>query len=418
VRPRPVRSRALRLASGRPLLTALATGALLLVAASGLLRIEVGQTLIRGLPEDEEARIAYGQAAKGFAPGVLSPTVVIAESPGLTARRPALRRLQAEIAEAPGVALVVGPAQQPSGVNLGAVFARSANAVRYLVVFDADPLGAGGIARLAALRSRLPAMARRAGLPGLRTSIAGDTALAEETVRLTADDLGRVAPIALVAVLLVLAVFLRALVAPLYLVAASVLALAASLGITVYVFQDLLGHRELTYYVPFVAAVMLVALGSDYNVFLTGRIWQEGRKRPLREAVAVGGSRAASAITVAGIVLALSFALLALVPVRPFRELAFAMSCGLLIDAFVVRTLFVPALITLAGPVSDWPGRRLRRERPPAPSSSSPPQTAPARSRDLSHRVAYAIVALAMVGGLLQQLPLRARRAPGGSRNG
>jgi putative drug exporter of the RND superfamily len=109
-----------------------------------------------------------------------------------------------------------------------------------------------------------------------------------------------------------------------------------------------------------VAAVMLVALGSDYNVFLTGRIWQEARTRPLRQAVAVGGARAASAITVAGIVLALSFALLALVPVRPFRELAFVMSCGLLIDAFLGRTLFVPALITIVGPVSDWPGRRLR----------------------------------------------------------
>lgn len=119
------------------------------------------------------------------------------------------------------------------------------------------------------------------------------------------------------------------------------------------------GHRGRTD----VAAVMLVALGSDYNVFLTGRIWQEARKRPLREAVAVGGSRAASAITGAGIVLALSFELLALVPIRPFRELAFAMSCGLLIDAFVVRTLFVPALITLVGPVSVWPRRRLGAER-------------------------------------------------------
>jgi len=370
---RPVRSRALRLAAGRPAATAVGTGLLLLAAASGLLRIDVGQTLIRGLPTDEEARTAYVQASRGFAPGVLSPTVVLAEAPGIVSRRAALRRLQAEIGALPGVALVVGPAEQPSGANLGAVLSRSADAVRYLVVFDSDPLGAGGIRRLVTLRERLPSMAARAGLPGIATSIAGDTALAEETVRLTADDLGRVAPVALAAVFVVLAFFLRALIAPLYLVAASVLALAASLGLTVYVFQDLLGYRELTYYVPFVAAVMLVALGSDYNVFLTGRIWQEARSRTLREAVAVGGSRAASAITVAGIVLALSFALLALVPVRPFRELAFAMSCGLLIDAFLVRTLFVPALITLVGPVSDWPGLRLRSHPEPAHAPESAP---------------------------------------------
>lgn len=62
--------------------------------------------------------------------------------------------------------------------------------------------------------------------------------------------------------------------------------------------------------------MLLVALGSDYNAFLAGRIWQAARTRPLRDAVAIGGARAASAITVAGLVLALSFAVLALVPVR------------------------------------------------------------------------------------------------------
>jgi len=140
-------------------------------------------------------------------------------------------------------------------------------------------------------------------------------------------------------------------------VAAGVVALAAALGLTTYLFQDLLGYGELTFYVPFAASVLLVALGSDYNVFLTGRVWQEARVRPFREAVAVGAARASRAITIAGIVLALSFALLALVPVRAFRELAFAMCAGLLIDAFVVRTLLVPALITLLGPASRWPSR-------------------------------------------------------------
>jgi RND superfamily putative drug exporter len=140
------------------------------------------------------------------------------------------------------------------------------------------------------------------------------------------------------------------------------------------VFQDLLGHGELTYYVPFAASVLLVALGSDYNVFLAGRIWQEARQRPIREAVTVGGARASKAITVAGIVLALSFALLALVPIRAFRELGFAMFVGLLIDAFVVRTLLVPALITIAGRWSRWPSRFPEPDQLPgsATSESSP----------------------------------------------
>jgi putative drug exporter of the RND superfamily len=92
-------------------------------------------------------------------------------------------------------------------------------------------------------------------------------------------DLGRIAPASLGVVLVILIVFLGALVAPLYLLGASILALVASLGLATYMFQDLLGYGELTYYVPFAAALLLVSLGSDYNVFLAGRIWAEARRR-------------------------------------------------------------------------------------------------------------------------------------------
>jgi RND superfamily putative drug exporter len=356
-RDRPRRTRAVALAARRPVLVASLTTAGLLVAASGLARLDLGQTLIRGLPEGNETRAAYVAASRGFAPGILSPTMVLVEGPGVAARRDALVELQRRIARRAAVAQVVGPAQQPTRRNLGAVYSRSGNAVRLLVVLDRDPLGAAAIDALARLRRDLPGLLAASGLPGARASIAGDTALAAETVSDARGDLGRVAPAVLGVVLAILAVFLRSLVAPLYLVAASALALCAALGATVYVFQDMLGHGELTYFVPFAAAVLLVPLGSDYNVFLAGRIWREARERPLREAVAVGGARAATAITVAGIVLGLSFALLALVPLRAFHELAFAMCAGLLIDAFVVRTLLVPALIVLVGERSAWPGR-------------------------------------------------------------
>ena len=157
-----------------------------------------------------------------------------------------------------------------------------------------------------------------------------------------------------------LALFMRALVAPLYLVAASILGLLASLGLTTFVFQDLLGEDDLTYYVPFAAAVLLVALGSDYNVFVAGRIWEAARRMRLREAIAVAAPQAAPAVTVAGLALAASFALLAIVPLRAFREFAFVMAAGVLIDTFIVRTLLVPALTSLFGESGWWPGRRVR----------------------------------------------------------
>jgi RND superfamily putative drug exporter len=204
-----------------------------------------------------------------------------------------------------------------------------------------------------------------AGLEGARVSFAGDTALARDTVSQTLDDLKRIAVAALAVNLLFLVLLLRSLVAPLFLLTASVLALAATIGLTAYVFQGLLGYEEVTYYVPFAAAVLLVSLGSDYNVFVVGRVWEEARRRPLREAVAIAVPRASRTITLAGLALAGTFALLALVPLRSFRELAFALSVGVLIDAFVVRSLLVPALISLFGDVSWWPGRRriLRAEQ-------------------------------------------------------
>ena len=154
--------------------------------------------------------------------------------------------------------------------------------------------------------------------------------------------------------------FLRAVVAPLYLVFVSVLGLAASLGLTALVFQGVLGHDDLTYYVPFAAAVLLVALGSDYNVFVAGRVWEEARWMRLREAIAVATPAAAKAVTVAGIALAASFALLFVVPLRSFREFAFVMAVGVLLDTFLVRSLLVPALTSLFGEAAWWPGRRMR----------------------------------------------------------
>ena len=103
--------------------------------------------------------------------------------------------------------------------------------------------------------------------------------------------------------------------------------------------------------------MLLVSLGSDYNVFVAGRIWQEAERRPLREAIAVAAPRASRAISVAGIALAASFAMLAIVPIDGFREFAFMMSVGVLLETFIVRPVLIPALVTLFGDAGAWPGR-------------------------------------------------------------
>jgi RND superfamily putative drug exporter len=207
----------------------------------------------------------------------------------------------------------------------------------------------------------MPALLRAAGLPGVDVAYGGETALADDTVDRVLDDLVRVAALAIVINVLLLAIYMRALIAPLYLVGASVLAVAATFGLTTWVFQDLLGYGQLTYYMPFAVAVLLISLGSDYNVFVVGRIWQAAQDMPLRDAIATAAPRASAAIGIAGLALACSFAALALIDLRQFREFAFAMCVGVLLDAFLVRSLLIPSLISLVGERSWWPwGRRTR----------------------------------------------------------
>jgi RND superfamily putative drug exporter len=358
-----------RLATTRPVALAVVAACVagLVLAGLGLKHIRLGFPLIRALPASSQEVRAETAAGKGFVPGILSPTEVLVLGPGVAGRTAALGRLQRALEHQPGVAGVVGPASVPGlqrtltqrGVHL--MVARSGDAARYGVIERTDPLGPAAIGHVAELRRDLPALVRAAGLTGVRVEVGGETALVGEAVDAAVADMTRVALVIGLVILVLLAVFLRALVAPFYLLAASVLALLAALGLTVWIFQGVLGYNSLVYYVPFVAAVLLISLGSDYNVFVVGRIWEEARRRPLREAVALAVPRASRAITTAGLALAAGFGLLALVPLAQFREIAVAMALGIVLDTFVVRSLLVPALVVLFGRAGSWPGRTARR---------------------------------------------------------
>ena len=351
-----------RVATAPPVALVIAIACLAFIGLLGIGAgsMQLGLGFLNALPHSNQVRKAATAASDGFAPGVLSPTEIDLESPGIATRRVQLGRLEAALRREPGVAAVLGPAEQPGPPAPPIMIARDPNAVRLAVIFDSDPLGAPAIHRLRALRQRLPRLLGASALGTPRVRIGGETAVADETVRAVLNDLKRIGLVALAVNLVLLMLFLRAVIAPLYLVAVSVLGLAASLGVTTFVFQHVLGYDDLTYYVPFAAAVLLVALGSDYNVFVAGRIWEEARWMRLREAIAVATPAAAKAVTVAGVALSASFALLAIVPLRSFREFAFVMAVGVLLDTFVVRSLLVPALTSLFGEVSWWPGRRVR----------------------------------------------------------
>ena len=368
----PMTRRTQRLAyrmTSRPIaaLIALACIALLLIASLQARDLKLGFGQITDLPTNTAPQRAAHDATAGFAAGILAPTTIVVQRAGVANGlvHTRLAELESSIGRQPGVAAVVGPREQPTPRTFGVFLAPSGNAARIVVLFSHDPLSATGIHDLQHLQAVLPGLVRRAVLAGAKISIAGDTALANDTVSAIHSDIVRVTTVVLLVNLFLLIVFLRGLVAPLFLLASSVGAVAATMGITTWTFQTYLGYHQIDYYVPFAVCVLLISLGSDYNVFVVGRIWQEARERPIREAIAVAAPNAARTIRTAGITLAGSFAVIALIPLRSFREVAFAMVIGLLMETLFVRSLLVPALIALFGTASGWPGHRLQNVHHP-----------------------------------------------------
>jgi putative drug exporter of the RND superfamily len=346
---RSARGRLIGIAVRFPLVVAILCLLVLGAAATGIRELALGNPVIRGLPESTAPRQGYDLAAAGLGPGVLGPTMLVVEGAGVGGQRQQLAALQTGLSAEDGVAGVLGPADQPLREPSGIMLAPGGNAARYVLVLDGDPDGARASDALSSLEAHLPALLDRAGLPEASAGVTGDTTIATELSEDTWSAFAKVAPAALAVLLLLLWVLLRSWSAPLYLVGVSVLVVAASLGLTVYVFQDLLGYGELAFFVPVASAILLLALGADYNVFLISRIWRETEVQELRPAIRTAGSRAGRAITVAGFILALSFAAVALIPIQSFRELAFAMCVGLLLDTLIARTLLIPALVSLFG---------------------------------------------------------------------
>ncbi len=318
------------------------------------------------------------------------------------------------------MATVLGPGTGGAvGLDLAArrAFLRtSSGTARILVLLDSDPVEPDAIAHFRALRDAMPALLHRAGLTGAHVEIAGDTAVASDAMEVTSADLWRVGIVACAAVIVLLAAMLGSLVMPPLLLAAELLILAATLGITTVVVQVFAGEPGLQHFVPFASSVLLLALGSDYGIYLVRRVWDLGEDG-VRDGLERALPAAAAVIALAGIVLAGSFGLLALVPIDAFREFAIAMAIGVSLVVSVGTMLLVPSLIAVLGPRARWPAGRAGRARAgseddcgagdrPAQGGTPPPSPAQARAQRPAD-----LLSLAALGGVLAIVVLRVVRA-------
>lgn len=191
--------------------------------------------------------------------------------------------------------------------------------------------------------------------------IGGNAAVIYDTQQAAARDSQVIIPIVLAMVFLILALLLRAIVAPLLLIATVVLSFGAALGVSGLVFEHVFGFAGTEASFPLLAFVFLVALGVDYNIFLVARVRELAPALGTRRAALEGLSATGGVITSAGLVLAGTFAAMASLPLVFAAELGFTVAFGVLLDTLIVRSVLVTALTVDTGRWMWWPGRLFRQ---------------------------------------------------------
>lgn len=323
-----------------------AVTALLLVACAGFLP----QLKSSGVAQSEvfltNVDSVAGQEVVGahFPGGSGAPTVIISNADRAEAVVDAVRKVPGV---SPPVTIVGGPGE-PKIVD---------GRVEINAVLTAAPDSEVAVDTVRRIRDVVHAV------PGADALVGGPTAVQLDTQTTAARDRAVIIPLVLVVVFAVLALLLRALVAPILLIATVVLSYAATLGVSALVFNHVFGFPGSDPVVPLFGFVFLVALGVDYNIFLMTRVREESARSGTETGVRRGLAVTGGVITSAGVVLAATFGALAVIPLIFLVQLAFIVAFGVLLDALLVRAVLVPALALQIGPTVWWPSALARSSR-------------------------------------------------------
>ncbi|EWT02602.1 membrane protein [Intrasporangium oryzae NRRL B-24470] len=320
-----------------PRRTWVVTAAALAVAALGILQLNaVGLQNKDSFYNKPESVVGEEILARHFPAGAGSPVLVIAAADQVQAVKTAL-------APVSGISAVSEPVTRGDRALIQATLA------------DA-PDSEAAVATVDRIRDVVHAV------PGADAIAGGNTATRADTERASATDNLRIIPLILGVVLLILILLLRAITAPLILVATVVLSFGAALGLSALAFQHLFGFAGTDSSFPLFVFVFLVALGIDYNIFLMTRVHEEARVVGTRRGALMGLAATGGVITSAGLVLAGTFAVLATLPIVAFAEIGFAVALGVLLDTLIVRSVLVTALNLDVGPRMWWPSSLWKNE--------------------------------------------------------
>jgi putative drug exporter of the RND superfamily len=320
----------------RPRLVWVVTAVVLGALAFGLTGLKAnGLQNKDGFRTTPEAVTGEEVLGRHFAAGAGDPVQVIG-------RGQAAPQLQSVLAATPGVTGVTRPLVKDGYAYLEGTLTSSSD----------SQAGFGTVDRL---RARMHA------IRGADAKVGGSSAVNLDIQRATRHDRNLVVPLVLLVVMVILGLVLRAVVSPLLLAATVVLSFAAALGVSALVFNHLFKFAGADPSLPLWTFVFLVALGTDYNIFLMTRVHEESRRHGTRRGALIGLAATGGVITSAGVVLAGTFAALGTLPLVFITELGFAVAFGVLLDTFVVRSVLVTALNLDVGRWIWWPSRLYRK---------------------------------------------------------
>ncbi|ANE47226.1 membrane protein [Paenibacillus swuensis] len=331
------------LVTRRPWAVTLVTLILLGAMASFATQVKINFDTLSSFPEDIPSREGFSLIGKQFSEGELAPVKVMVDTEGKTID------LKSGLEGLDYVSKVGEPVK-------GAV---DPNIVAYDVEFTMNPYSNEAMDRLPDLRGAVEKSLADAGVTNAADNVflGGQTADQLDTKETTESDTARIIPVVIVLIAFILVVYLRSIVAMLYLMGTVLLSYFSALGIGWIIIHYGMGADFIQGSIPLYVFVFLVALGEDYNIFMISSIWEKRRTMPLNQAIKDGVAQTGGVITSAGLILAGTFAVLASLPIQVLVHFGLITAIGVLLDTFIVRPFLVPALTTLLGKRAFWPGK-------------------------------------------------------------
>ncbi|MER5780427.1 MMPL family transporter [Streptomyces mobaraensis] len=344
------------LVSRRPGIVAALSTVVLAVLAVGAFGFKSQWDMDSQLPDKLESVQAMKDLQKGFSAGQADPAMVFVKAKdGARLDKGELEAFRGKLAAVKGVDKV-SPA----------VPSKDGSVVQFSVVTKAKPNHDEAIKLVG---GDLRDTAHQAAPKGSEALVGGTSAVLTDIENAVQHDYKVVFPVAGLAIMLILGLLLRSLVAPLYLMIAVALGFGATLGSTVWLFQDLKGEDGMLFMLPIVIYLFVVAIGTDYNILMVARLREEVRKGiPPREAIRTAVAQSAPTVASAAIILAGTFGVLLLAENSMLQQMGFAVAFGILLTAFVMAMLLVPTVTSLLGHKAWWPGHQdAPRQAEPAP---------------------------------------------------